>query len=124
MVEASGEHIHEFDQKLRAMLPLVDAARVLILHHKISGINNTVARYRKLAELEPNNRALFEEAAEGYALLMELRARFGLKNKNSGRYINPNDLGKMQRQALRNIFTTITDLQSLLKVRFQTNYLG
>jgi CBS domain-containing protein len=124
MVEASGEHKHEFDQKLRAMLPLVDAARVLILHHKISGINNTVGRYRKLAELEPNNRELMEEAAEGYALLMELRARFGLKNKNSGRYLNPNELGKMQRQALRNIFATITDLQSLLKVRFQTNYLG
>jgi len=124
MVEASGEHKNEFDLKLRAMLPLADAARVLLLYHKISGVNNTVERFHKLADLEPHNRGLMEEAAEAYALLMELRARFGLKNKSSGRFINPNELSKMQRQSLRNIFATITDLQRLLSVRFQTNYLG
>ena len=124
VVESSGEHKDEFDLKLRAMSPMVDAARVLILNHKVTGINNTVARYRKLAELEENNRELMEEAAEGYAILMDIRARFGLRDNDSGRFINPEDLSKLERQTLRNIFTTITDLQRILKVRFQTGYLG
>lgn len=124
VVENSGEHKDEFDLKLRAMLPLVDAARVLVLHHKISGINNTSDRYRKLAEFEENNRELMEEAADGYSILMEIRARFGLRDNDSGRYINPEDLSKMERQTLRNIFTTISDLQKILKVRFQTGVFG
>ncbi len=55
---------------------------------------------------------------------MDLRARFGLRDNDSGRYIDPKDLSKLERQTLRNIFTTITDLQRILKVRFQTGYLG
>lgn len=124
VVESSGEHKDEFDLKLRAMLPLVDAARVLVLQHKLTGINNTTARFKKLATMEPNNRELMEEAAEGYAILMDIRARFGLRDHDSGRFITPDDLNKLERQTLRNIFTTITDLQRILKVRFQTGYLG
>ena len=124
MVESSGEHKDEFDLKLRAMLPLADGARVLTLHHKVHGINNTVLRFTQLAALEENNRALMEEAAAGYALLMAYRARFGLKNKTTCRFISPQDLNKLERQTLRNIFTTITDIQRILKVRFQTSYIA
>jgi CBS domain-containing protein len=55
---------------------------------------------------------------------MDIRARFGLRDHDSGRFITPDDLNKLERQTLRNIFTTITDLQRILKVRFQTGYLG
>jgi len=124
VVERSGEHKDAFDLKLRAMLPLVDAGRVLILHHKMAGINNTSARFRKLAEVDANNSQLLEEAAEAYAFLSATRARFGLKIGNTGRYININELSKLQRQQLRNIFGTIDELQKLMRVRFQTAYIG
>ena len=123
VVESSGEHKDAFDLKLRAMLPLVDAARVLTLEAKISNINNTTARYNLLAEGDKNNRDLLREAAEGYATLMNLRAKFGLKHSNSGRFINPEELSKIERQTLRNIFASINDLQKILKIRFQLNYL-
>jgi CBS domain-containing protein len=124
VVERSGEHKDAFDLKLRAMLPLVDAARVLILQHKIPAMNNTVSRYEKLAELEPNHVSLMREASEGYAFLSAIRARFGLKNLDSGRFIKISELSKLQRQQLRHVFDTIDELQKLMRVRFQTAYLG
>lgn len=124
VVENSGEHKDEFDLKLRAMLPLVDAARVLVLQQQIAGANNTVERYLKLAEKDTANAELYTDAAEGYEVLMAQRARFGLRDDDSGRFINPEDLSKLERQQLRTIFNTISEIQKVLRVRFQTGYLG
>ncbi|MCB0381782.1 MAG: CBS domain-containing protein, partial [Psychroserpens sp.] len=46
LVEDSGEHKDQFDIKARAIMPLVDAARLLILSHEIKDINSTMARYK------------------------------------------------------------------------------
>jgi CBS domain-containing protein len=122
MVERSGEHKNQFDIKWRAMTPLVDAARVLALHNRIVGISNTGQRFQELAGREPNNKELFEAAADAYQILMRLRTLQGLKNSNSGRYFNPAELSKMERILLRNIFQPIQELQSLMKTRFQLGY--
>ncbi|WP_018477120.1 DUF294 nucleotidyltransferase-like domain-containing protein [Pontibacter roseus] len=124
IVERGGEHKDQFDIKLRAMTPLVDAARVLTLDNRIAGENNTFKRFAKLAELEPQNAELYREAAMAYEIMMRFRALNGLRNKNSGRYLNPNQLNKLERQTLRSTFKPISDMQELLQVRFQLNYLG
>ncbi len=118
MVESSGEHKDEFDIKARAMMPIVDGARVLILSAGIKGINNTIKRYLKLAELEPENKELYEQLADSYEIVMRFRAVQGLKHNNSGRYFKPDELNKMQRLMLRNCFRPIKELQTLLTVRF------
>jgi signal-transduction protein with cAMP-binding, CBS, and nucleotidyltransferase domain len=41
-----------------------------------------------------------------------------LKN-DSGRYIQPNEMDKMDRLLLRNAFQPIDELQKLIKIRFQ-----
>lgn len=122
MVESSGEHKDEFDIKARAMMPLTDAARVLVLHNRAGGVNNTFKRFEKLAELEPNHRELFQEAADAYEILIRLRALQGLRHANSGRFFNPAELSKMERIHLRNAFRPVKELQSLLSVRFQLVY--
>ncbi|MEM6316643.1 MAG: DUF294 nucleotidyltransferase-like domain-containing protein [Bacteroidota bacterium] len=124
VVERGGEHKDEFDIKRRAMMPLADAARLLILAAKQPRINNTFRRFDHLATLEPRNKELFEQAADAYEILIRYRALQGLKNKDSGRYINPSDLTKMERLNLRNSFRPINDLQDLLKVRFRLNLIG
>lgn len=124
VVESSGEHKDEFDIKARAMMPLADAARVLILNARAGKINNTFRRFEKLAELEPNNKELYEQAADAYEILMRYRALQGLKNKDSGRYFNPSELSKMERANLRNCFQPIKELQSLMTTRFQLGFLG
>lgn len=123
MVERGGEHKDQFDIKSRAMMPLADAARVLILSAQVPQINNTFRRFDKLAELEPQNRALFEQAADAYEILVRYRALQGLKNKNSGRYFKPSELSKMERLNLRNSFKPLRELQDLLTVRFRLNFL-
>jgi CBS domain-containing protein len=119
MVEAGGEHKDEFDIKARAMMPLADAARTLILEAKVEKINNTFRRFEKLAELEPQNRDIFEQAADAYEVLMRYRALQGLKQRDSGRYFNPSELSKMERLNLRNSFRPIKDIQAMLNQRFQ-----
>jgi CBS domain-containing protein len=124
VVESGGEHNNEFDIKARAMMPLADAARVLILEARISKMNNTFRRFDKLAEIEPKNKELYEQAADAYEILMRYRTLQGLKNADSGRYFDPSDLSKMERINLRNSFQPIKELQTLLRVRFQLALLG
>jgi CBS domain-containing protein len=124
VVESGGEHKDEFDIKARAMMPLADAARVLILNARVSRVNNTFKRFEKMAELEPNNKELYEQAASAYEVLMRYRTLKGLKNADSGRFFKPTELTKMQRINLRNSFLPIKDLQTLLRVRFQLALLG
>lgn len=119
VVEKGGEHKNEFDIKARAMMPLADAARVLILNAREPAVNNTFHRFDRLAELEPKNRELFEQAADAYEILVRYRAMQGLKNQDSGRYFDPSELTKMQRMNLRNCFKPISEVQELLKVRFR-----
>ena len=105
------------------MMPLADAARVLILSARVGRINNTIKRFEKLAELEPSNAELFQQAADSYGILMRYRALQGIRNRNSGRYFNPSELSKMERINLRNSFQPIQELQSLLNMRYQLAYM-
>ncbi|WP_290477229.1 DUF294 nucleotidyltransferase-like domain-containing protein, partial [Leeuwenhoekiella sp. UBA1003] len=63
LVEEGGEHKDFFDIKSRGLMPLIDAARVLSLHHKLRNINNTAARFERLAELEVNNKEIYENCS-------------------------------------------------------------
>ncbi|WP_026950574.1 DUF294 nucleotidyltransferase-like domain-containing protein [Algoriphagus mannitolivorans] len=122
VVEKSGEHKDQFDLKARAMMPLTDLARLLVLSHEVVGINNTFRRFEYLGTLEPNYSELFTQAGKAYEILMRMRASEGLRKGNSGRYLNPKSLGKLQRQLLKNTFSPITELQEIVQVRFQLDY--
>lgn len=124
VVERNGEHKNEFDIKARAMMPLTDAARLLTLATQQTGLNNTSQRFNRLAEIEPKNKALYEQAADAYEILMRFRAIQGLRNKDSGRFFKPSELNKMERLMLRNSFKPIKELQDLIAVRFRLNMLG
>ncbi|HLU92548.1 MAG TPA: DUF294 nucleotidyltransferase-like domain-containing protein [Membranihabitans sp.] len=122
ILEKDGEHKNQFDIKHRAMLPLVDAARVLVLEQQVGRINNTIDRYEKLAEVDSRNAELYLDARDSYEVLMKLRAKNGTKNSNSGRYFSPDELSKVQRLLLRNSFKPIGQLQEVLTVRFRLKF--
>ncbi len=121
MVEKSGEHADRFDIKARAMMPLTDAARVLAYEAHLLEEVGTVERFRALATKYERDRPVLEEATMAYEILMRFRALNGLAHQDTGRYIEVEDLNKLHRQTLRNIFVTITKVQKLLRVRFQTD---
>lgn len=124
LVEKSGQHADKFDIKLRAMMPLVDAARLLVLSHQVVGVNNTFKRFEQLAELEPQHRDIYTEAGKAYEIFLRIRVTQGFKSGDSGRYIQPDELGKLQRQLLKNAFVPIDEIQKIVAVRFQLNLLG
>ena len=123
VVERSGEHKDAFDLKARAMRPLTDAARVLILQARRGNVNNTFRRYEAMMEIEPQNAELYREAADAYEVLIRLRAQLGLRRGDSGRFVKPAELTRMQRLLLRNSFNPVREIQSLLELRFQLNFL-
>ena len=105
------------------MMPLSDAARVLAYEQKIPEYFSTVERFKRLQVLVPGMKELGAEAAAGYEFLMRLRAVNGLANVSSGRYIKPETLNKIERQNLRNVFSTIEKVQKALNLRFQLDYI-
>ena len=119
LVEQDGAHKNHFDLKLRAMMPLVDAARVLILSHGVKSINNTAERYEKLAELEPRNKELFLACSYAGKALLKFRTRQGLLHNDTGRFIALDQLGKEEKIKLKRTFKTIKEIQSLIEMRFE-----
>jgi CBS domain-containing protein len=122
LVESDGDYKDTFDVKSRAILPLVDAARLLSLQTGIKGVNNTFLRYKKLAELEPQNADIFEACAEAFNTLSKFRTAEGIMSNSSGRFLNLNDLSKSDKVKLKNTFVPIQEIQEIIKNRFQLTY--
>ena len=118
-IEEDGEHKDLFDIKNRAMMPLIDAARLLILSQNIKGINNTYLRFKQLAINDSKNSELYKDCAEAFLELSKFRTVSGLKNDNSGQYINLEELNKVDKEKLKNALAPMRDLEELIKDRFQ-----
>ena len=118
LVEQDGAHKDFFDIKRRALMPLADAARVLILSHRIKGISNTPERFEKLAELEPQNKELYLSCAYSYKALLKFRTKQGLLHHDSGQFIELEALTKLEKVKLKATFKTIKELQEVISIRF------
>lgn len=121
LVEQDGQHKDFFDLKSRALRPLIDAARVLILSHSVKGISNTWERYEKLAELEPNNNELYLACSYATKALLKFRTRQGLLHHDSGRFIELEQLTKQEKMKLKRTFKAIKEIQELITLRFKVN---
>ncbi|WP_088340992.1 DUF294 nucleotidyltransferase-like domain-containing protein [Robiginitalea sediminis] len=119
LLEQDGEHKDSFDLKHRALLPLTDGARVLILSHRVRGINNTAARFEKLAELDAPNRELYLSCSYATKALLKFRTLQGLQSGDSGRYIRLDGLSKEEKMKLKRSFRAIKELQDLVALRFK-----
>lgn len=124
MVERSGAHADSFDIKARAMMPLADAARVLVYDLGLDPRGDTTAnRFRRIGAAEPGRAKLAEEAAQAYEILMRIRTQEGLRNRDSGRYVAIERLNKLERRTLRNTFEVIADVQRMLSSRYRLDYM-
>lgn len=119
VLEEDGENKDSFDIKSRAIRPLVDAARIFTLYNNLK-INNTIARFEKLMEIEPQNSDLFESCANAFKILLKFRTLQGLNHGDSGRFVDIKNLSKPDRLQLKSCFKPIKNIQETLKVRFNT----
>ncbi len=118
LVEHDGEHKDQFDIKSRALMPLIDAARLLTLSLDIKDKNNTIARFRKLVKIEPQNADLYLSCIDSFKILLRYRTKQGIKYNDSGRYIELNKLNKSEKLKLKGCFKPIKDIQELLNIRY------
>ncbi|MGB8221864.1 MAG: DUF294 nucleotidyltransferase-like domain-containing protein [Polyangiales bacterium] len=123
MVERSGEHRDAFDIKARAMMPLADAARVLVYDLGINIYGSTAERWERIAQTDESLARLSSEAAMAYEILMRVRALEGLRRGGSGRYVHIKELNKLERQTVRNTFSVVKDVQLMLTSRYRIDFL-
>ncbi|UOB17191.1 DUF294 nucleotidyltransferase-like domain-containing protein [Abyssalbus ytuae] len=123
LVEQDGQYKDFFDLKKRALMPITDAGRLLILSHKVKNINNTAERFEKMAELEPENKELYLSCSYASKALLKFRTKQGLLHNDSGRYIELPTLSKEEKMKLKRCFKSIKDVQELIKLRYKVSHL-
>jgi CBS domain-containing protein len=119
IVEEEGPYKTKFDIKTRALMPLIDGARLLILNANIKGIKNTYLRFKQLAITDSKNAEIYLSCAEAFLTLSKFRTVEGLKNDDSGQYINLREMSKTDKEKLKNALTPMKDLEELIKSKFQ-----
>lgn len=118
LVDQNGDKKDLFNIKNKALMPLIDAARLLTLSKQIRNVNSTYERFEKLAELDPNNKELFDSCAYAFKALLKFRTKQGLLHDNSGKFIELASLSKEEKLKLKRCFKPINDIQQSLKLRF------
>lgn len=118
-VEEEGPNENKFDIKTRALMPLIDSARLFALSLNIRGINNTHLRFKQLAMTDPKYSEIYLNCAEAFLTLSKIRTAEGLKNESNGQFINIDELSKVDREKLKNALAPMKDLEELIKDRFQ-----
>lgn len=118
-VEEKGPNKDKFDIKTRALMPLIDGARLFSLSYNLRGVNNTYLRFKQLAITDPRNSEIYLNCAKAFLTLSKFRTMEGLKNDNSGQYINLQELSKADKEVLKNAFEPMEELEDLIKDKFQ-----
>lgn len=116
-----------FDIK-KAMTPIVDLVRVYALKNRIYKVN-TGERLKALREKGVFSETAYHELNQSYYYLMALRLK-----KQAGQiihdkvepdnYIDPNSLTKIEQVTLKEIFKTIEEFQSRIKMEYTNSLFG
>jgi CBS domain-containing protein len=118
-VEELGVNKDKFDINTRALMPLIDAARLFSLSYSIKGVNNTYLRFKQLSIIDPRNSEIYLNCAEAFLILSKFRTLEGLKNDSSGQFINLQELSKADKEHFKNAFAPMRELEELLKTKFK-----
>lgn len=118
LVDQNGDKKDLFNIKNKALMPLIDAARLLALSKQIRDVNSTYERFEKLAEIDPNSKELFDSCSYAFKALLKFRTKQGLLHDNSGKFIELASLTKEEKLKLKRCFKPINEIQESLKLRF------
>jgi CBS domain-containing protein len=118
-LEEDGENKGKFDIKMKALMPLIDGARLMVLSQNVKGINSTYLRFKQLAIVDSKFAEVYLNCAEAFSTLLRFRTIEGIKNDNSGQFINLDEFSKADKEKLKNALLPMRDLEELIKDRFQ-----
>lgn len=118
VMEKLGVGEEQFDLKARGMAPLRDAVRLLCLKHRLNQRYSTGGRWDEVRRNLPRHAEIATSAREAYDFLMRLRTLNGLQRSDSGRFINSDQLTKLERAQLSNIFDVVRLVQEVVRREF------
>lgn len=122
VIDEQGKQREELEIKHHALLPLVDAARVLALAAGEVSATATYLRFRAAADrlqgVSREQAELFREAAAAFLVLAYARARQGLLHGTNGAVIRPADVEAETRPLLKTAFRTILSTLEHLAARY------
>ncbi|WP_281239634.1 MULTISPECIES: DUF294 nucleotidyltransferase-like domain-containing protein [Flavobacterium] len=118
-VEEEEPNKNKFDIKTKALMPLIDGARLFALHFNIKALNNTYLRFKQLAIIDNKNSDIYLNCADAFLTLSKFRVNEGLKNENSGQFINLEELSKLDKEKLKNALAPMKELEELIKSNFK-----
>ncbi|MDP0500689.1 MAG: DUF294 nucleotidyltransferase-like domain-containing protein [Verrucomicrobiota bacterium JB022] len=118
VVEKKGSQTGKLDIKGRALSPIRDTTRALALKYRLTRHYSTGGRLQQIQEEVPRLKEWASLAYDSYDFLLRLRILTGLKRGDTGRYIEPNALTKMERTYLSSVFDVVRMGQRNLQVEF------
>lgn len=118
-VEEHGLNKDKFDIKTKALMPLIDGARLFCLSQNIKGVNNTYLRFKQLAISDVKNAEIYLNCADAFLILSKFRTLEGLKNDDSGQFIALKELSKVDKESFKNALAPMRELEELIKTKFQ-----
>jgi CBS domain-containing protein len=119
IVERKGRHEGEFDIKNRALSPLRGAAQALALKYKLMRRYSTGGRWEDIQREVKRLGEVGQLAQESYDFLLRLRTLNGLKRGDSGRFIDPESLSKLEKAQLSNSFDVVRMVQNMVRSEFR-----
>lgn len=117
--EEEGPQSGRFDIVLRGLMPLIDAARLISIAQGLRGVTYTHTRFKQLARNEPKHAEAYQNCAEAFLLLSRYRTLEGLKDDNSGRYVNLDELSKTEREKIKDAVETREEIEEIIKSKFR-----
>lgn len=119
VVERKGDRVGEFDLKGRALAPLRDAARLLALKNNQLRRYSTGGRWEDLRRNVPHLAELAKVAREAYDVLLTLRLTTALQRHDSGRFVDPSKLTKLEKARLAHAFDVVRMVQTHVRLAFR-----
>lgn len=118
VVESRGDHVGEFDLKGRAIAPLRDAGRILTLKHNQLRRYSTGGRWEDIQRNVPALEEMAKVAREAYDVLLTLRLQTAIARQNSGRFVDPSKLSKLEKARLAHAFDVVRMVQTHVRLAF------
>ncbi len=121
VVLSKGENKDAFDIK-RAMMPIIDFARIYSLKHGIRE-TNTLERLEKIRDKRVLTKEEYEDIVQSYRYLMNLRfirqiTAIAEEGGRADNFINPKHLTRIDQTMLKEIFRRIEGIQQNMSMDF------
>lgn len=122
VVEQNGEHRNELNLKKRAVIPIVDIARLHALANGLPQVN-TMDRLQALVDCKAMTMADSRNMQDALLLIMQLRVKHQaekiIKGEATDNYLNPGSLSKLKQKQIKDAFAIVKDAQQAIKLNYR-----